>query len=47
MLAAEAKRLGFVKKKDIPVVFFVNNAYSRLRERDIRIELSLGDSDQV
>lgn len=46
-LADVAMRLGFVKRRDIPIIFFRNRAFKQLRNRGIRIQFSLGDSDNA
>jgi len=46
-LADKAIRQGFVKKRDVPVIFFRNDSYERLRKSGHRIQLALGDSDNA
>ena len=46
-LADAAIDEGFVKKRDIPVIFFKNQAYERLRNRGSLVQIALGDSDNV
>jgi GNAT superfamily N-acetyltransferase len=46
-LADKAMRQGFVKKRDVPVIFFRNDSYERLRKSGQRIRLALGDSDNA
>ena len=46
-LAHAAIDEGFVKKRDVPVIFFKNQAYELLRKRLSHIQIALGDSDNV
>jgi hypothetical protein len=46
-LADAAIDEGFVKKRDVPVIFFKNQAYEQLRNRAGLMQIALGDSDHV
>ncbi len=46
-LANVAMEYGFVKRRDIPVIFFKNRVFEQLRARGNRIKIVLGDSDNA
>lgn len=46
-LAAEAEAAGFVRRRDVPVVVYKNDAYARLAADGRQFRLALGDTDNV
>ena len=45
IIAKLAMNYGFVKQRDVPIVFAKNSAYDQLTSRNVLVRFSLGDSD--